>query len=98
MKASEKWQNHIENQEQSGLTQAEYCRQHNLHPVSFSQWKRRLRVNNQTNSFIALDLPAFQTDHSDNFRLCLADNMELVFPAAINNDRLVEIISSLRKA
>lgn len=96
MRASEKWASHIRNQEQSGLSQAEYCRQNTIHPASFSQWKRRLREDDRTSGFIALNLPPSQIGHSDSFRLCLADNMELIFPEDIDTNRLVEIISSLR--
>jgi len=99
MTASEKWQSHIVHQEQSGLTQAEYCRQQKLHPVSFSQWKRRLKDDAHETGFVALNLPAV-SEHSfpnDTFRVFLASGLELVFPTTIDHNRLVLILSVLRE-
>jgi len=36
------WEEHIENWSHSGLTQSEYCRQHNLPYNMFRRWKRNL--------------------------------------------------------
>ena len=36
------WQGHLESWRQSGLSQAAYCRRHNLKYVNFRKWKERL--------------------------------------------------------
>ncbi len=36
------WQEHLRAWSQSGLTQADYCRQHELSAAAFGWWKRRL--------------------------------------------------------
>ena len=36
------WEDHIEKWSHSGLTQSEYCRQHNLPYNMFRRWKRNL--------------------------------------------------------
>lgn len=36
------WHSHLQNCQTSGLSQAEYCRQHNLKYHSFLYWKRKL--------------------------------------------------------
>jgi hypothetical protein len=36
------WQEHLRAWSQSGLTQADYCRQHQLSAPAFGWWKRRL--------------------------------------------------------
>jgi hypothetical protein len=40
--AREKWAEHLKNQKASGQTQREYCREHGLSPISFSNWKTKL--------------------------------------------------------
>lgn len=37
------WHNHFESLENSGLSQAEYCRRHDLKYCLFHYWKRKLR-------------------------------------------------------
>ena len=39
----DRWQNHITDQQASGLTQANYCREHQLNAKYFSLWKAKLR-------------------------------------------------------
>ena len=37
------WQQHLRAWSQSGLTQADYCRQHDLSRAAFGWWKRQLQ-------------------------------------------------------
>lgn len=37
------WQSLVHEQEQSGLTQAAFCRQRQINPGTFAWWRRRLR-------------------------------------------------------
>jgi hypothetical protein len=37
------WKHHIESWKKSGLSQAEYCRQHTLKAYVFGYWKKRFR-------------------------------------------------------
>ena len=39
----QKWQQHVDAQLASGLTQAAYCREHALSAASFGWWKRKLQ-------------------------------------------------------
>jgi len=99
MSPAQKWNMHIDHQTQSGMTQVEYCRKNNLHPVSFSQWKRRLREQSQQSGFVALDLPpvaSIQTSTDKTFRVCLANGLELVLPMNIGQQQLVTFISALK--
>ena len=38
------WQSIIEDWQQSGLTQADYCRQHQIKPQRFYAWKHQLKA------------------------------------------------------
>ncbi|MGZ4995925.1 MAG: IS66 family insertion sequence element accessory protein TnpA [Methylobacter sp.] len=40
MKLSAKRRHHVKAWHQSGLSQAEYCRQQDIHPKTFSRWAR----------------------------------------------------------
>jgi hypothetical protein len=40
------WQRHLQQWRQSGLSQAQYCRQHQLRPGTFGWWKGRLSAAN----------------------------------------------------
>ena len=39
------WQQHIESQQASGLTQVAYCTQHHLKPGAFGYWKAQFSPN-----------------------------------------------------
>jgi hypothetical protein len=50
MTSSEKpayWQQHFNDWKQSGLSQREYCRQHQLAVSSFGYWRKRLKNHNR---------------------------------------------------
>ena len=42
------WQTHISAWEQSGTSQAGYCRMHNLSIKTFAYWRRKLRKGSET--------------------------------------------------
>ncbi len=41
MKINTHWQRHVEAWRESGLSQADYCRQQGINPKTFSAWARR---------------------------------------------------------
>jgi len=43
MKIHTQWWRHMEAWRESGLSQADYCRQQGLNPKTFSTWTRRVR-------------------------------------------------------
>ena len=43
MKINAQWRRHVETWRESGLSQADYCRQQNLDPKTFSLWTRRVQ-------------------------------------------------------
>jgi hypothetical protein len=49
MKINTQWWRHVKNWRESGLSQADYCRQQGLNPKTLSAWTRRaLPVNKDT--------------------------------------------------
>lgn len=46
------WQKIINQYESSSQTQAEFCREQDIAPMSFYKWRQRLSKENQSNHFI----------------------------------------------
>ena len=70
------WKHHIESWQETGLTQVEYCRQHNLKAHQLVYWKKRFSKIAAGVSFVPLklddllDMPA----QPDGAALCLVIN------------------------
>lgn len=66
------WQDHMEGWRQSGLSQAAYCRRHNLKYVNFRKWKERLSTYPAKSSLklveVRRDIPLnFNSPYSQSF-------------------------------
>jgi hypothetical protein len=94
------WKQHIENWQETGLTQAEYCRRHNLKHHQLVYWKKRFLKTETSASFVPLkledllDLPA-QFDHAP---LTLVINDQFKIEIRVGFDALVlrQVIVALR--
>jgi hypothetical protein len=80
-KSSEQWHTLVEAQQQSGLSAAKFCEQHNVGYASFCKWKQRLsnsqNDNELTNAdFVDLSAIAPSSDKW-NITLALGDGVEL---------------------
>ena len=70
------WKRHIDSWQQTGLTQTEYCRQHQLKHHQLVYWKKRFLNTETAVSFVPikledlLDIPA----QPDRASLCLVIN------------------------
>ena len=54
-----RWQAHVNALAKSGLSRAEYCRQHNLSYHTMNYWQRKLsRSNNRQATLVPVTLPA----------------------------------------
>lgn len=98
MSPAEKWSAHINRQTESGLSQAAYCRRHDLHPASFSQWKRRLREDGPGTGFIAVTLPVSSAQESADttFRVIFGNGLKIVLPLNISPDQLAAVVTALK--
>ena len=50
------WNQHIDSWKQTGLTQSEYCRQHNLKHHQLVYWKKRFLKTETNVSFVPIEL------------------------------------------
>jgi transposase-like protein len=52
MRSKATWQHIINQYNSSSLTQADFCREHDIAPMSFYKWRQRLSKENQNDHFI----------------------------------------------
>jgi hypothetical protein len=64
MKINAHWQRHVEAWRESGLSQADYCRQQGLNHKTFSVWTRRVKVDLSLDKDAPLDLRPVQLEPS----------------------------------
>jgi hypothetical protein len=94
------WKQQIEQWQQTGLSQAEYCRRNNLKHHQLVYWKKRFLKTETDVSFVPLkledllDIPA-QTDHAS---LCLVINNYFKIEIRAGFDALLlrQVIIALR--
>lgn len=56
MKIHTQWQQYLEAWRESGLSQADYCRQHGLNHKTFSVWTRRVQDDLSLSQDVSLEL------------------------------------------
>lgn len=94
------WKKHIESWRETGLTQAEYCRRHNLKHHQLVYWKRRVLETETAVSFVPLkleellDIPA----RANRASLCLVINdlYKIEVGAGFDANVLQQLIIALR--
>jgi hypothetical protein len=94
------WKQHIENWQETGLTQAEYCRRHNLKHHQLVYWKKRFLKTETDVSFVPvkledlLDIPA-QADHASLY-LIINNHLKVEIRAGFDALLLRQVIVALR--
>ena len=94
------WKQHIDSWQETGLTQAEYCRRHNLKHHQLVYWKKRFLDTETGVSFVSLkledlvDIPA-QPDR-DSFCLVIDNHFEVEIKAGFDAQLLRQLIFVLR--
>ena len=94
------WKQHIDSWQETGLTQAEYCRRHHLKHYQLVYWKKRFLKTETDVSFVALkfedllDIPS----QPDRASLCLVinNNFKIEIKAGFDVQVLRKLIFALR--
>jgi len=94
------WKQHIDSWQETGLSQVEYCRQHNLKHHQLVYWKKRFLKTETDVSFVALqlkdlvDIPA----HPDRSSLSLVINnhFKIEIRSGFDAQLLRQLIYALR--
>jgi hypothetical protein len=96
------WKQHIDSWQQTGLTQVEYCRQHNLKHHQLVYWKKRFLKTETNVSFVALkledllEIPARQDQSS--LTLVINNQFKIEIRAGFDAQLLRQLIYALRGA
>jgi len=94
------WKQHIDSWQQTGLTQVEYCRQHNLKHHQLVYWKKRFLKTETDVSFVPLkledllDLPTGQDQSS--LTLAINNQFKIEIRAGFDPQLLRQLIFALR--
>jgi hypothetical protein len=95
------WKQHIESWQQTGLTQAEYCRQHNLKHYQLVYWKKHFLKTETDVSFVRLKLEDLLDISSgpDRAPLCLVidNHFKVEIRAGFDAQLLRQLIFALRE-
>ena len=80
-------------QQQSGLSQAEFCRQNNIKSPRFSYWKNKLQGKSvEQNDFVEFDSPS----NIENFQLKFSNGITLNIPDKFNDKCLSKILMAVK--
>jgi len=94
------WKQHIDSWQETGLTQAEYCRRHNLKHYQLVYWKKRFLKTETEVSFVPLELAHLQDIpcRPDRAALCLVVNnhFKIEISAGFDPQLLRQLIFALQ--
>jgi hypothetical protein len=94
------WKQHIDSWQETGLTQAEYCRRHNLKHHQLVYWKKRFSHTETSVSFVPLKLEdrLHPQDLLDNasFYLVINNHFKVEIRAGFDAQLLRQLIFALR--
>jgi hypothetical protein len=94
------WKQHIDSWQQTGLTQVEYCRQHNLKHHQLVYWKKRFLKTETNVSFVSLkledllEIPTRQDQAS--LTLVISNQFKIEIRAGFDAQLLRQLIFALR--
>ncbi len=94
------WKQHIDSWQETGLTQVEYCRQHNLKHHQLVYWKKRFIKTETSVSFVPLklenllEMPARQDQAS--LTLVINNQFNIEIRAGFDAQLLRQLIFALR--
>jgi hypothetical protein len=96
------WKQHIDSWQETGLTQAEYCRRHNLKHHQLVYWKKRFLRTETNVTFMPLKLDDWLMDRPaqpDRQSLCLEinDRFKVEIRAGFDTQLLRQLIFALRE-
>ena len=94
------WKQHIDSWQQTGLSQAEYCRRHNLRHHQLVYWKKRFVKTETQVSFAALKLDDLlnipcQSEQASLF-LLINDHFKIEIRSGFDAQLLRQLIFALR--
>jgi len=94
------WQERMIAWEKSGLTQSEFCNQHQLTTASFGYWRTRLKklshVSDKNNSPISFFPVKVSPDKKSGLTLDINDHCSIKVHPGFNKNLLIDIIQTIQ--
>ncbi|HFD32781.1 MAG TPA: IS66 family insertion sequence hypothetical protein [Gammaproteobacteria bacterium] len=97
------WENHIEQWSSSGLTQAEYCRQHDISSNRFTYWKCKFKREKTSSGIVPVPVSALSSPGSGRpvssceLRLCIDSRYDLFIQENVSSSLLEKVITAVEK-
>lgn len=94
-----KWKELVESQEKSGLSQLEFCRQHNLVPSKFGYYRSVLKSQDKVNanqplfSTVQIKKPAQNT--LSEIKIILPNGFQCFIPVAMDTPHVKRLMEAL---
>lgn len=89
------WEVHIKDWQQSGLSQADYCRRNKLRDNQMTYWKRRILRTGQKVSFIPLVMPGQQSINYRGVRVTTPNGFTIEIDGGIETSALKQLIAGV---
>jgi len=92
------WQHHLEQWQQSGLSQRAYCREHHLKPHRFYYWRRRILKPQPKVSFLPVTLPVDNPRQPQLVRILMPNGYAIELEGSAEPqqlERLVKMVAGL---
>jgi hypothetical protein len=95
-----KWQALVEEQEKSGLSQTEYCKQHNIVISQFGYYRGLLKAKERAQSrkpglFSSVRIKKSETKISDEIKIVLPNGFQCYLPASIDAVQIKRLMEAL---
>ena len=98
---SEFWKNHIETWKNSGLTQAEYCRRHDLKKTRFTYWKLKFEKQFLPQTFVEVSQAtvrkAFESKSVNPVVIHCSSGFTAEVPENFSSESLKQILTVLKE-
>ena len=87
------WERHLEQWQQSRLSQLAYCRKHDLKPHRFYYWRRRILKPQPDVSFLPVTLPADTPQGSQLMRILMPNGCVLELEGWTEPEQLEHMVN-----
>ena len=96
----EYWNSHIERWQESGLSQSDYCREHELKDHQFVYWKKRMVQTETAGKFVSLNLSSFTNKQPSQpgsaLRVVVSNGLKIEVESGFDPHLLGQLIVALR--
>ncbi len=95
-----KWQSLIEEQEKSGLSQAEFCKQRNITIAQFGYYRGLLKTKDQSKLrkpevFSPIEIKKQDPKLSNEIKVVLPNGFQCYFPASVDSMQIKRLMEAL---